>query len=175
MVFRDAFWHDLDHTHVLHAAGSGELDFPWWIDMQRTHGVPALVAFNGGPFANRLHAMTPAQRLDLALDRLSQILGRRVPRPTAWMATDWEGDPYSCGSYSALLVGQNAQRPRRARRARRRPAAVRRRGDLAHAPRHGRRRDDHGNPRGQATAPAAGGGAQRELRASAVSRRSRVR
>jgi polyamine oxidase len=106
MVFAEPFWHDLTHTHILHVARGGELAFPWWIDMQRTHRVPALVAFNGGPFARGLHRMTPDQRLASALTQLTEILGRPVPQPLAWTATDWMGDPYACGSYSAMLTGR---------------------------------------------------------------------
>ncbi|HYH62231.1 MAG TPA: FAD-dependent oxidoreductase, partial [Solirubrobacterales bacterium] len=106
MVFEDAFWNDPTHTHILHLAESGELAFPWWIDMQRTHQVPALMAFNGGPFARKLHGMTAVQRRDRALDQLSEILGYEVPRPIAWKTTDWQGDPCACGSYSATLKGR---------------------------------------------------------------------
>jgi len=106
MVFDDAFWHDATHTHILHLAESGELAFPWWIDMQRTHQVPALMAFNGGPFARKLHGMTAGQRRDLALDQLSAILGYKVPRPVAWKTTDWQAEPETRGSYSAILKGR---------------------------------------------------------------------
>jgi monoamine oxidase len=106
LVFDEPFWSDPTHTHILHQARSGALDFPWWIDMQRTHGVPALIAFNGGPFANRLHRMRGRERKDLALRRLATILGRKIPAPTAWRATDWQGRTFSQGSYSSILTGR---------------------------------------------------------------------
>jgi monoamine oxidase len=106
MVFAKPFWHDLTHTHILHYSKADDLAFPWWIDMQRTHGIPALVAFNGGPYARGLHDLTAEGRLRLALSQLSKILGRKVPQPVDWRATDWRGDRYARGSYTAMLAGR---------------------------------------------------------------------
>jgi monoamine oxidase len=106
MVFADAFWHDLTHTHLLHYSKADDLAFPWWIDLQRTHGIPALMAFNGGPYARGLHNISARQRVELALSKLSTIVGHKVPKPIAWRATDWRGDRFTAGSYTAMLVGR---------------------------------------------------------------------
>jgi len=106
MVFAKPFWHDLTHTHILHYSKADDLAFPWWIDMQRTHGIPALVAFNGGPYARALHNITAEQRLFLALRQLSTIFGYQVPKPIDWRATDWRGEEFTQGSYTAMLVGR---------------------------------------------------------------------
>jgi monoamine oxidase len=105
MVFDEPFWSDLTHTHMVFQSDHGPLEFPLWIDMHRSHGVPALVAFCGGPFARTLRTQGPEARLALTLTRLQEILGRRVPRPRAVATTDWQNDRFSCGSYSAMLVG----------------------------------------------------------------------
>jgi len=105
MVFDEPFWSDLTHTHIVFLSDHGSLEFPLWLDMHRTHNVPALVAFCGGPFARVLDSQRPAARVDLALTRLNEILGRPVPQPNAVATTDWRHDPFSRGSYSATLVG----------------------------------------------------------------------
>ena len=106
LVFDKPFWHDLTHTHILHYSKADDLAFPWWVDLQRTHGFPALMAFNGGPYARGLHDLTAAQRLALALQELSTIMGRKVPTPVDWRATDWRGEEFTAGSYTAMMAGR---------------------------------------------------------------------
>ena len=69
-------------------------------------GFPALMAFNGGPYARGLHDLTAAQRLALALQELSTIMGRKVPTPVDWRATDWRGEEFTAGSYTAMMAGR---------------------------------------------------------------------
>jgi monoamine oxidase len=107
MVFDEPFWNDLTHTHIVFVSDHGALEFPIWIDMQRSHGVPALVAFCGGPFARTLGGLGHEARVALTLTRLEEILGRPVPRPRAVATTGWQHDRYSAGSYSAMLVGSS--------------------------------------------------------------------
>jgi monoamine oxidase len=107
MAFDTPFWSDPTHTHIIHSAKDSELAFPWWLDLNRISGVPVLVAFNGGPFARRIGALKSAPRLDLALSQLGEILGRDVPRPVAYGATDWQHDPFSQGSYTAMVLGSS--------------------------------------------------------------------
>ncbi len=106
LAFKEPFWSNLTHRHILHESRAGDLAFPWWIDLNRTHGFPGLMAFNGGPFAEKLNRMTPQQRKEKAVARLEEIHGRRVPEPVAGRATSWQGDRFSQGSYSAPLAGR---------------------------------------------------------------------
>jgi len=104
MVFDSPFWSDLTHTHIIHQAAGSALEFPMWLDLNRVSGVPVLVAFNGGPYARKLGALSADARLDLTLTKLRQIVGRPIPRPEAFAATDWQHDPFSRGSYSAMVL-----------------------------------------------------------------------
>ena len=67
--------------------------------------MPAIVAFSGGPFAERLARETPADRLALARTRMREFLGRDVPEPRAVATTAWSRDPFARGAYSSMLVG----------------------------------------------------------------------
>jgi polyamine oxidase len=68
--------------------------------------VPGLVAFCGGPFAHELHRLGSQPGLELTLARLREMLGRDVPQPRAFAVTDWQGDPFSRGSYSNIHAGR---------------------------------------------------------------------
>src|SRR3954447_8357109 len=74
MVFDSAFWSDLTHTHTIFLSDHAPFELPWWVDLNRIAGVPAIVAFSGGPFAERLARETPADRLGLARTRLGGVL-----------------------------------------------------------------------------------------------------
>jgi polyamine oxidase len=104
MAFDEPFWSDATHTHILFQSKRA-YEFPYWTDLNRFQGAPALVSFNGGPFARSLRPLKPEQRLALTLTRLQEILGRSVPAPRAWAATAWQKDPFCNGSYSTTLVG----------------------------------------------------------------------
>ena len=106
MVFDEPFWREPLKTHMLFLSDHSPLELPWFVDLDRISGLPGLVAFCGGPFANRLHRMGAEQGRKLALARLAEILGRDVPKPRAVAVTDWQGDPFSCGSYSNIQVGR---------------------------------------------------------------------
>src|SRR3954454_2619290 len=105
MAFDEPFWSDTTHTHVLYISDHAPMELPYMVDMNRSHGVPALVAFYGGPAARPILSLDPDARLALTLDRLGQMKGRSVPRPRAFRATGWHDDPFSCGSYSAMRLG----------------------------------------------------------------------
>jgi polyamine oxidase len=105
MAFDEPFWSDATHTHVLYISDHAPMELPYMVDMNRSHGVPALVAFYGGPAARPILSLDPEARLALTLDRLGEMMGHGVPRPRAFRATGWHDDPFSCGSYSAMRVG----------------------------------------------------------------------
>jgi len=106
MLYDDAFWSDLTHRHMFYVSNRTPMELPYFVDMNRTHKVPVLVAFYGGPFAEGLRALDGDARLALTLDRLKVIMGgRSIPRPRAVATTDWLNDRFSRGSYSAMRVG----------------------------------------------------------------------
>ena len=106
MVFDEAFWSDTTHRHMFYVSNRAPMEMPYYVDYNRTHKIPALVGFYGGPYAVGLRKLDGAARLALSLDRLKVIMGgRAIPRPRAVQTTDWLNDPFSRGSYSAMRVG----------------------------------------------------------------------
>jgi monoamine oxidase len=77
------------------------------VDLNRANGIPAITAFSGGPFARQNGRLSARQRRDLALAKLREILGRHIPVPNAYAATNWLHDPFSRGSYTAMLLGSS--------------------------------------------------------------------
>src|SRR3954452_8116939 len=88
MLYDEAFWSDTTHRHMFYVSDRAPMEMHYWVDMNRTHQVPALVAFYGGPFAQGLRALDGDARLALTLDRLKVIMGgRSIPRPRAVATT----------------------------------------------------------------------------------------
>ena len=81
--------------------------FPVWWSLAPD---PVLVAWMGGPTAKSVAGMTPKKLLALALDSLAQLL--RVERQAVaalvqdFRVHDWTGDPFTRGSYSFSVAGQ---------------------------------------------------------------------
>lgn len=72
---------------------------------------PLLVAWAGGPRAERLLARSPPQLARAALASLVRLFGRRaVPTLEAYYFHDWQRDPWARGAYSYLTVGAGAAR-----------------------------------------------------------------
>lgn len=103
--FDEPFWADALHTHLLHISKRPPFRFPLWVDVNRISGEPALVVFSAGSDAKRIHALGAKAALKQALTRLSDMLGHDVPQPRAWHVTNWQGDPYTRGGYSATVLG----------------------------------------------------------------------
>ena len=109
MVFDEPFWSDPTHTHMLYLAKGEALRMPLIIDLNRITGAPGLVAFAAARFGRKLRALKPEARLEVALDRVQEIMGRPIPRPAAWRATDWLGDPFTRGAYSTIPLGSTLE------------------------------------------------------------------
>jgi monoamine oxidase len=105
MVFDEPFWSDPTHTHMLFMSDHAQLELPLWLDLNEISGAAGLVAIGGGRCARQLYSLGPEDRLALALSRLTEILGRNVPQPTAWRSTDWHRSRFSRGAYSTVPVG----------------------------------------------------------------------
>ncbi len=105
MRFDDAFWADASHTHILNVSSRPQFRLPLWVDVDRISGEPALVAFSGGADARRIRALGARGALEVTLARLSEILGVAVPPPRAWHVTNWGGDRFTEGGYTATALG----------------------------------------------------------------------
>ncbi len=112
--FRRAFWETVDAQRYrdgafFHHPGAA---FPsyWTLLPQRA---PVLIAWAGGPKADALAELDPAQRLALALDGLRALFGSEAdPHGELEVAHahDWQRDPYARGAYSYVAVGGGSAR-----------------------------------------------------------------
>jgi len=109
MRFRSAFWDELDEGRYADAAFLRSLDAPfpsvWTALPVRT---PLLVAWAGGPRAERLSGIAPREVMERAIESVESIFGKRASiarrLEAAWFH-DWQHDPFSRGAYSYVTVG----------------------------------------------------------------------
>jgi monoamine oxidase len=114
MRFASAFWDELDDGRYADAAFLRSLDAPfpsvWTALPVRT---PLLVAWAGGPRAERLSNIAPREVMDRAIHSVESIFGKRanVARrlEAAWFH-DWQQDPFARGAYSYVTVGGEGAR-----------------------------------------------------------------
>jgi monoamine oxidase len=87
---------------------TGEPPFPaWWVS--RPPPFPVVTAWAGGLHARALAGLSEAQRVRIALDAVTQVLGIDPARPHQGLrggfSHDWLADPFSRGAYSYAAVG----------------------------------------------------------------------
>lgn len=105
LVFDEPFWEEGLSTHIFHAAASGDMSFPLFLDLQRIIGKPALVAFYNSTFAASIERSSEREITDHAVATLAKVLGRAIPSPAGSDITRWRRDRYSRGAYSTIAVG----------------------------------------------------------------------
>jgi monoamine oxidase len=71
--------------------------------------VPMLIAWAGGPKAERLSGHSESNLVAEALRGLRSIFGR-IPMPGAALVHDWRSDPFARDAYSYLRVGGEGAR-----------------------------------------------------------------
>ena len=108
LVFRDAFWRELDPFNDMLFLHDFSQPFPtWWASVGRD--VPMLTAWAGGPRALERLKQPEGEMLETALRSLAHGLGippghvRREFLERYWH--DWTADPYAGGAYSYVGVG----------------------------------------------------------------------
>jgi len=114
MRFRTAFWEELDAGRYADAAFLRSFDAPfpsfWTALPVRT---PLLVAWAGGPRAERLSGAAMRDVIRQATMSLESMFGKRarVERQleAAWVH-DWQEDPCARGAYSYVMVGGDGAR-----------------------------------------------------------------
>ena len=87
---------------------TGEPPFPaWWVS--RPPPYPVVTAWAGGLHARALAGLGEAQRVRVALDALTGVLGMDPARLHQGLrggfTHDWQADPFSRGAYSYAAVG----------------------------------------------------------------------
>ncbi len=81
-----------------------DLAFPIWFDFSRHVGAPTLVCLYNPAIAPALAELPAEQRVGPALESLRRMFGS-VPDPDETLVTDWNGDPWTRGSYSYVPLG----------------------------------------------------------------------
>lgn len=111
--FHSAFWETLDRGRYrdgtfFHCPGAA---FPtFWTALPVR--APLLVAWAGGPNAERMAGATPARIMRHALDSLRRIFGgdASASKLVNGYVYDWLRDPYARGAYSYVMVGGDRAR-----------------------------------------------------------------
>jgi monoamine oxidase len=104
--FERAFWEELSSgTAFFHAPRAA---FPtFWTPLPAR--VPLLIAWAGGPKAERLTHLSEESLIEQALRGARAVFGR-IPALAAALVHDWRRDPFACGAYSYLRVGGEGAR-----------------------------------------------------------------
>lgn len=106
MAFREAFW-EKEHPGVAFFH-SPDAPFPTFWTPLPMHA-PLLTAWAGGPKAEKLTGTKPEVLLRHALATVRSVL-QIAEEPTAFLAHDWQADPYARGGYSYVKVGGTGAR-----------------------------------------------------------------
>lgn len=113
LALREPFWEGLDDGAYRDAAffHAPQQPFPtlWTLYPRRA---PQLVAWAGGPAAQRLAGRDDAALIGVLLDELGTLFGRAeaADAVVAAFTHDWGADPYACGAYSYVRVGGGSAR-----------------------------------------------------------------
>lgn len=86
--------------------------FTSWLNTGHYTGEPVIVAYHSGSRAKVVNQMSDSELIEAALDGLTIMFGDNlageIPAPTNYVRTNWQNDPYACGSYTFTRVGQQA-------------------------------------------------------------------
>lgn len=108
MVFSHVFWgEDLDTFGCLSEDSNQRGEFFLFYSYHTVSGGPVLIALVAGEAAERFECTDPSTLLHRVLTKLRGIYGQKgidVPDPTQTICTRWGSDPFSCGSYSHVMV-----------------------------------------------------------------------
>jgi monoamine oxidase len=114
LKFHKAFWEELENARYRDAAffHSPQAPFPtFWTSLPLRS--PLLVAWAAGPNAARLSGMPEPEVVQLALESLTLLFGKR-PNVRDLLRSahlhDWQSDPFAYGAYSYVVAGGSAAR-----------------------------------------------------------------
>lgn len=94
-----------DDADFLGRMGDEPTRFPLFVNLERVCDRPALIGFVAGKLARTLEAKSDDEFIAIAMRTLREMLGTRVPDPTAATVVRWSSDPFACGAYSFVPVG----------------------------------------------------------------------
>jgi monoamine oxidase len=105
LVFPNDFWTTQGHELYHLVAGRGS--FPYFVDLSRFTGTPALCFLSPADAGDRVSAFDDADAVDAAMVTLREMFGDAIPEPVDTAVTSWHGDPFARGSGSFLEVGSS--------------------------------------------------------------------
>lgn len=112
--FRSAFWEALDEERYRDASffHSPKAPFPtFWSSLPVRTAV--LVAWTAGPNAARLAGSSEAEIVQLSLESVETIFGKRANARAQLQGAymhDWQADVFACGAYSYVTAGNAGAR-----------------------------------------------------------------
>lgn len=102
LIYDTAFWPTT--TVCFGYASATENPCPFWLNVQATSGVPALVAMFTANGALNASSLSDADLQALVIGQVATMFGADSPAPTAVLRTNWTTDPYSLGAYTYPAV-----------------------------------------------------------------------
>lgn len=63
---------------------------------------PDLLIFTAGDYAKTVESWSDEETLEVSMRMLRKLYGNNIPKPTRYVITRWNSDPYTLGSYSYL-------------------------------------------------------------------------
>jgi monoamine oxidase len=104
LTFDDHWWagHFESGSYYL-SETYGEL--PLWVDLTDDTGVPTIVGLYGGQNSLDQQLVPDQDKVDRALEVLTEMTGLVAPVPTDTAVSAWRTDPFAGGSYSAVALG----------------------------------------------------------------------
>jgi monoamine oxidase len=101
--FDEKFWDD--GVYAIRQQGPEGRWWHSWYDLTALHDAPTLLTFAAGPAARETENWTEDEIVASVLVQLRRLYGEAVPPPTSVHVTDWQGDPWSRGSYAYMTLG----------------------------------------------------------------------
>lgn len=106
-AFKERFWQAAFSEEMSFVMSPDEAVTGWWTDYPLF--VPVLIAWAGGPAAERLASLERERQVEAALESLARVLRRSTAevqaQVVAWTVHDWANDPFARGAYSYVRVG----------------------------------------------------------------------
>jgi len=113
MSFYQPFWESgvprKTHLYFRSASPDYPMEFPFFIDLQKALGQPALVGLTSADFAQHFVEMTEDQIRARVMAILGEVYGSAVIEPTDFRISGWGKDEFANGSYSFLSVGSTPE------------------------------------------------------------------
>ncbi|AZC14217.1 MULTISPECIES: NAD(P)/FAD-dependent oxidoreductase [unclassified Microbacterium] len=100
--FPTRFWGD--GVYAVRQQGPEGRRWHSWYDLTPLHDEPTLLTFAAGPAAREIRAWSHDEIVASVMEQLRRLFPG-APDPVDVEITDWQGDPFSHGSYAYMTVG----------------------------------------------------------------------